>query len=414
MSQLIKPVQKIELSDKNNKLKGILVILLLALGFTAIGYGLMAAISTEKGWKEIEANRTEGLNCSSDFVFIYNIGAGDASPTVENKALTNLYSTATENAYKIFTSDEGYADLDNIYSMNQNPNKELVVEHALYKAFELLQEYDNRNLYLAPVYMQYDDMFYSSDESEIIDYDPYTNAKVASYYKEVASFACDPESVDVKLLDDNKVMLYVSDEYLEYAKENNITRYIDLFWMKNAFVADYLAQVMRDNGFTLGSISSHDGFSCNLDESDTAYAFNMYDKVGDLAYQIATANYTGARNIVCMRNFMMNELDKLHYFELKNGEVRTSYLDVQDGLCKSSTNMPVSYSTEMSCAEIMLNAESVYIAEELNEDALLDLTGKDVFSVYLKGNDICYNDSKLEFTNVYDFDKVSYSTFLKK
>ena len=54
----VKPVQKIELSDKNNKLKLILVILLLALGLTAIGVGIMTAISTEKGWKEIESNRT--------------------------------------------------------------------------------------------------------------------------------------------------------------------------------------------------------------------------------------------------------------------------------------------------------------------------------------------------------------------
>ena len=61
MSRNLKPVQRIELSDKNNKLKLILVILLLALGFTAIGVGISSLISTEKGWKELteylEANK---------------------------------------------------------------------------------------------------------------------------------------------------------------------------------------------------------------------------------------------------------------------------------------------------------------------------------------------------------------------
>ncbi len=412
MSRTLKPVQKIELSDKNNKLKLILVILLLALGFTAIGYGIMSAISTERGWKEIEANRTEGLNCSQDFVFIYNIGAGDTSPTVENKALTNLYSKAVEDAYKIFTSDEGYADVANIYTMNQKPNEELVVDPALYKTFELLQEYDNRNIYLAPVYMQYDDIFFSTDESEIVDYDPYSNEEVAAYYKEVAAYACDSEAVDVKLLGDNKVKLFISDEYLKYAEENHITRFIDLFWMRNAFITDYLAQVMRDNGYTLGSISSHDGFSCNMDETNTGYAFNMYDKVKGLPYQIATANYTGARNIVSMRDFVMSELDKPYFYELKNGEVRTSYLDVEDGLCKSSTSMLVSYSKKMSCAEIMLNMESIYIADELDEQAIANLTADDIYSVYCNEDVICYNDPELEFSNIYNYDNVNYTTSL--
>lgn len=410
----VKPVQKIELSDKNNKLKLILVILLLALGFTAIGYGIMAAISTEKGWKEIEANSTEGLNCSSDFVFIYNIGAGGISPTVENKAITNLYSKATEDAYKIFTCDQGYDDINNIYTMNQKPNTELTVEPTLYQAFELLQKYNNRNIYLAPVYMQYDDIFYCSDDSEIVDFDPYSNEEVAAYYKEVAAFACDKDAVNVELLGSNKVILHVSDEYLAYAKENGITRFIDLFWMKNAFITDYLANIMSSNGYTLGSISSHDGFTCNMDTTNTNYAFNMYDNIDGEAYQIATANYAGARNIVTMHNFIMNAFDKYHSYELQNGEVRTSYLDIEDGLCKSAVNMYVAYAEGMSCSEIMLNIAPSYIAESLDEQVAVDLTKEKIYSVYCKDDVIIYNDSELEFTNVYDFNNVNYSTSLMR
>ena len=108
----------------------------------------------------------------------------------------------------------------------------------------------------------------------------------------------------------------------------------------------------------------------------------------------------------------MNELDKPYFYELKNGEVRTSYLDVEDGLCKSSTSMLASYSKEMSCAEIMLNIESIYITDELDEQAIADLVGNDVYSVYCKGDTICYNDTELEFSNVYNYDNVNYSTSL--
>lgn len=408
----VKPVQKIELTDKNNKGKLILVILLLALGFTAIGYGLFTAFSTEKGWREIEANNTEELNCSSEFVFMYNIGASGNSPTVENKAITNLYSDVVVDAYKIFTSDVDYEDVNNIYTMNQHPNEEIEVEEALYQAFELLQEFQNRNIYLAPVYAQYDDMFHVTDESEIVNYDPYSNEEVANYYSEVAAYASDPDAVDVKLLGDNKVQLFVSEEYLKYAEENGITRFVDFFWMKNAFVTDYLADAMTSKGYTLGTISSYDGFCRNLDDSDTGYAFNIFDHAEGAVRQAAIMNYSGAQSIVNLRAFMLNDLDSQHYYELKNGEVRTSYLDVTDGMCKSAVKSLVSYSKEKSCAEILLNMIPIYITDTLDKQAVFDLSSKGVYSVYCKDSVIYHNESTLTFSNLYNYDNVSYTTSL--
>ena len=405
----VKPVQKIELQDKNNKGKLALVILLLVIGVVSIGYGLISLLSTEKGWREIKANNTEDMNCSSDFVFMYKIGAGETSPTVENKALTNFYSDATVNAYKIFTSDEGFDEIDNIYTMNQNPNVELEVDEALYEAFELLQEYGNRYIYLGPVYAQYDDIFFSTDESEISSYDPYTSEEVAAYYAEVITYAQNPEMVDVKLLGNNKVMLFVSEEYLKYAEENSISRFIDLFWMKNAFVTDYLADAIAEKGYTLGTISSQDGFSRNLDDSGWKYSYKIYDKGNEL-YQAGIVTYSGAQSSVYLRNFMLSEEDSTHYYELKNGEVRTSYLDIKDGMCKSAVNTLVSYSKEKSCAEVLLSIVPVYIAEALDEQALIDLTTEDVYSIYCKDSVIYYNDSEIAISDMYDHYNVSYTT----
>lgn len=410
----MKPVQTIELPSKNPKWKVILFILLLALGFTAFGYGLFSLLSTEEGWKEIEANSTSEINCSSDFVFMYNLGAGDVSATVENKAITSLYTDATVEAYQLFTNDQGYDGVNNIYYINQHPNEEIVVDEVLYEALTLVQNYQNRTIYLAPIYVTYDDMFYCSDDSEILDFDPYQNEEVAADYREIAALAADSEAIDLQLLGENKVKLHVSEEYLNYASKNYITTFIDFFWMKNAFIVDYLADVMIKNGYTLGSISSYDGFCRNLDDSDTSYSFNIYDKVDQTVYSAAIMQYSGAKSIVYLRNYMMNSLDFQHYYQLENGEVRTSYLDIQDGLCKSAVNNLVCYSEKTGCAETLLNMIPIYISEDFQEDTITKLAASEIYSIYCKDNVIYYNDSLVSFTELFEQEDVRYTTSLIK
>lgn len=405
-------VQKIELENKIPKWKMILFIALLALGFSAFGHALSLLLSTESGWREIEVNSTSEINCGEEFVLMYNLGASGTSATVENKAITNLYSESSMKAYQLFTNDVEYVGINNISYINSHPNEEIEVDEVLYQAFSLIQEYENRNIYLAPIYVQYDDMFYCNDDSEIVYYDPFSNEEVAEGYREIAAFARNPEAVDIQLLGDNKIKLYVSDEYLKYAEENYITCFVDFFWMKNAFIIDYLADVLISNGYTSGSISSYDGFVRNLDESGTEFAFNIYDKVDDTIYYAGVMQYSGSQSIVYLRNYMMNNQDIQHYYQLRNGEVRTSYLDMQDGICKSSLNNLIFHSKESGCAEVLLHMIPIYIADTFQEEALSDLVDKEIYSIYCKDQMIYYNDSSITFTELYDKDQIKYETSL--
>lgn len=392
----VRPVQKIELRDENNKGKIILVILLLFVGLGAIGYGMYTAFSTEKGWREIQANNTEEMNCSEDFAFVYNVGATGESPTAENKIITNLYSDLTVEAYKIFTSDMGYEDVNNIYYLNQHPNEEVVVPEALYDAFELLESYKNRNIYLAPIYMYYDDIFFCKEDYETIDFDPYVNEEIEQYYLEIASYANNPEEISIELLGNNTVRLAVSENYISFANENEITQFIDLHWMRNAFVTDYLAENLIGKGYTLGSISSYDGFSRCLDDSEETYALNIYDRSEESFVHVGTMNYTGRKSIVNLRSFAIHQKDLGRIYELKNGEVRTSYLDSADGKCKQSLDTLISYSDEKNCAETLLNMLPVFIAEEFNESSISNGN-----YVYCKDGMIYYNEDSIELSEAF-------------
>ncbi len=402
-----KPVEKVELSEKHVKLRFVLVILLALIGATGIGFGVSSLFGTDSGWQEIEAKSQE-LNCSDDFIFLYYLGDSGTSASAENRALTLAYSEAVGEAYRLFTNDVDFDGVYNVRYINQHPNQEIQVEEALYQAFSKLEKYGDRHLYLAPVYMQYDDIFSSNDDTEAMYYDPYRNGEVAAEYADIAAYARDSASVNLDLLGDNKVRLTVSAEYLSYAEENAITSFIDFFWMKNAFIADYLAEAMIAEGYTHGCLSSYDGFIRNLDDSSFKYSVNLYDRQDGTVYPAALLNYAGPMSMVYLRNYGINSRDKENYYELQDGSIRTPYLDMNDGLCKSSRSDLLCYGEQVDCADVLLQMAPIYIADSFQAEQVALLKNVGIFTVYCDNGMILYNDPSAAFSNLYQDELISY------
>lgn len=397
----LKPVERIELSERNPKGRLAAVILLLVVGVAALVYAFVSFFSADAGWTRIEASGEE-LSCADEFVFWYQLGAGDVSPRTELRALTSIYTQAAETAYRLFTNDVGYEGVSNIYYINRHPNEVLKVEEPLYRAFSLVEGLGSRYLYLAPVYSRYDNIFYCNDDSQLADFDPFLNAEIAEEYAEMAAYAKDPQSVRLELLGDLQVRLYVSEEYLAYAKTEGVEDFIDFYWMKNAFIADYLAEVMISNGCTLGSISSYDGFVRNLDwDSGAPYSFDLYDREKTDIYPAAVMEYTGALSIVSLRDYPMSSLDFRHYYELRDGQIRIPYLDIADGMPRAAEDSLVCYCAEKGCAEILLRVIPVYIAQELQSPALAELSREGIDSVWSENAVIRYTDESLILTDLY-------------
>jgi hypothetical protein len=184
------------------------------------------------------------------------------------------------------------------------------------------------------------------------------------------------------LLGDNKIKLFVSDEYLSYAKKNDIVDYIDFFWMKNAFIVDYIADLMIASGHIRGSISSYDGFIRTLDTTETSYSFNVYDRVGQELNLAQVMEYTGPLSMVYYRDYEMNSLDYHHYYKMDNGEIRTAYVDVNDVFSKEAIDSLYVYSKNSSCAKLLLETVSVYVADEFDDRKLHELEAQGIYSIY--------------------------------
>lgn len=379
-----------ELSDKNRTVRWILIAVLLVVAAVAVIIGLMSALQTPAGWQAVEASTTN-RNCSDEFILQYEYGAGEKSASAESKALELLYGKASEEAWLLFYNEAGASALNGLYAVNQHPNEEITVDSRLYTALAQLQENGSRALYLAPVYDAYDRVFHSADAIVAQDNDPTQDPDTRDYVLMLSGFANDPESVQLELHGGDRVTLRVSEEYLKFAQENALEYFLDFGWLRNAFVIDCMAQMLIGSDFTNGYLSSVDGFTRNLDQRDTAYRFNLFDR-GQTA---AVMEYRGGLSIAFLRSYPMYDEDAARYYTFPDGRTVTALIDPGDGQSKAAADQLVSYSTEMGCAELALSMLPVYVTEDLSEELCNELTEKAVYSIWFAGSRLRYNQQDL-------------------
>ena len=388
----IPPVTKIELSEHKTGLRMVLIVLCLIVGGVALGHALTGVLNGESGWQTVEISATE-RNHSEEITFQYNFGATGAASSEERRQLSSLYTEVMEHAYRIFTVDEAVDTADNLYAVNAAVNQPVKVDPVLYRALEKIVRHNSRYLYLAPINDEYDRVFLSQTEEEAAGYDPTRGGEAGEYVAQLAGFVSDPAHVDLLLMEDSQVQLNVSEEYLAFAQEYEITTFLDLGWMRNAFIVDYVADSAAEKGFTRGYVVSYDGFTRNLDSSGD-YSINLFIREGKDLYLPAQMDYDRPISMVIFRDYPVSERDRWHFFAYSDGSFTTAYLDPADGMSKSSIHGLTVYSYEESCADVMLRAAPCFIADQLPEEALARLKESGVFSVWNEGMTVCWNDSE--------------------
>lgn len=391
-------MKKIILSEDKPKLRIALVVILVLLSVSAFAYGIYSSRQSDEGWTVISVSSGADTNCGDEFVFNYRLGENGMSATAENKLLTTLYTQAMVSAYQNFDKDTFHGSLHNVYDINLRPNEVVKVEDILYQAFETCAEYGIRHIFLAPVYEIYDSVFYCNDDWETQSFDPVQNGLLAQYFGQVADFARDKSQVDIELLGDNQIRLYVSDEYLQFADKEGITSFVDFYWLKNAFITDYIAEVMIENGYTNGYISSYDGFTRNLDESGSQYAFPVYNREGNTVSLKGNFTYYGAMTIVSLRDYPINSQDFRHYYEFENGELRNPYVDIRDGLSRTAAENLVAYSVDLGCVDVLLQLIPIYVSDILDTGVFSKLSESGIYAVWFEDGEVSHSEANFTWT----------------
>ena len=229
-------------------------------------------------------------------------------------------------------------------------------------------------------------------------YDPSRNPELGEYARQVAAFVADPAHIRLVLQEENRVTLQVSEEYLAFAEQYGIADLVDFGWMKNAFIADFLAQKLIDAGLTNGYLASYDGFTRNLDTRGHTYSFNLFDRMGNDIYIAGVWEYEAPSSIVFLRNFPLSSVDAGDYYLYADGTTTHRMLDIADGMCKTATENLVCYSKYATCGEMALAAAPLFIAQQLDTEALNSLTQKGIFSIWFEGSHLFYNEKEAAIT----------------
>lgn len=385
-------VQRIELSEKNTRLRWILAGVLLVIGLVAIAIGVNSCVKIESGWQEVQI-AADKTNCSGDFVLNYCYGQSDLEPTLERRQVVACYSSAVVEAYELFNIYVEDSNLGNLTQLNALVNTPVAVEPELYNALQIIAEAEDRHVFLAAVNEEYRRIFRADSQVQAAEFDPSRNEALLPYIQQAAAFASDPTHISLELLADGRAQLTVSQEYLAFAQENGIENFLDFGWMKNAFIADYLANAMIEAGHTNGYLASFDGFTRNLDAQGNAYSQNLFDRQGNEIFLPAVLQYDSPMSIVFLRNFPMTSRDYENYYQFSDGRIATALLDPADGMSKSATDNLVSYSKNAGCAEITLALAPVFIADQLDTETLDSLTERQIYSIWFDGDSLVYNDA---------------------
>lgn len=373
-------VQRVELSEKHIKLRIILIVVFLIVGIVALAIFVSSLLRKEAGWREIEPAETLPA-LQETFVFSYELGTSDTA-TAEYRVLSTLYAQLGSEYWALFDRYAEYEEIVNLYEINRTPNQTLTVSPVLYAAMQQITAEGARYLYLAPVLDEYASLMLCENDVHASARDPYRSEEAAAYISSLMRYCGDEQSISLELLGDNQICLHVSEEYLQFAAEQELDALIDFGWFKNAFIIDALADAFASAGYVKGNLVSVDGYTRNFDTTHrTPYVYHYFDRQGNAICKAADLAYTGDIAIVDLRAFPIREADAYRTYIYADGSTVTQYVDPADGYYRYAANGLLAYSDTNSCAEIALSIAPIYLANVLNTKALDALLDRDIATI---------------------------------
>lgn len=361
--------QRIELENINVPLRAVLVGIAILIAALAFGSVVNQWLTVKTGWQEIEAANPK-TTAHQSFSFSYCLGAGEQSARAELRAVTALYTETLDDAFRALSGEETEG-VSNLYTLNRHPNEDVQVHPLLYAAFETLEATGSRYAYLAPMMEQYTALFACTYDEEAALYDPVRNADAREYIDQAAAFAADPNAVRVKLLPDSTLRLEVSDDYLKFARENEIEAFVDFGILRNAFLCDAAADALLAQGYERGVVSSLDGFTRNL--SSEEFSLNLFDLADGKVTNPGAVGYTAPAALAALRAFPTSASDQLNYYVYSDGTVVVPYLNAY-GLAHAEVSFLACLSAGESAANLAIRALDAYTGGDRTFAALDDLS----------------------------------------
>ena len=394
----LKPVKKIELSEKNTTSRFVLLIVLLAIAAVSFTVFLFSLLNKDNGWQTISPSTNENIY-TSEISLNYLLGTGETNATAEHKAIQKIYTEKIGEAYRAFSKYQNFDGVVNLKTLSHSFNSDLAVSPLLYRTLKTMTENDNRILYYAPVYSLYSNVFYASDDVIAKSQDPHYNYELLEDINKLLPYVMSADHIRVEFVDDdtNTLRLFVSEEYQAILTDLYIEDIISLGIFEMAFVVDYVADALGAAGYTNGTISSYNGYTRSLGTQGQTLSSNIYEATDDRQVKtIARYSYSGSLSMVSFRNYPVTDLDTLNFYVYEDGNIVSPYINLYTGLNdKLALNDMVFYSKTTSCAKLALMTYEYFANASLMGNDINTLTNLGIYSIYTIDGAIFYNEASL-------------------
>lgn len=382
-------VEKIEVNERHIPLRLVLLIVFILIGITAFGIFFSTLLNAEPGWMVIEEANTNYPSIGQDFILNYYVPKTNS--TASKKKVVSIYSELVEKSFLLFNELNEYEGYNNVYYINHHPNEEIEIDSVLYNAFKKINDHNNKIIFLAPVYQQYRNLFSSESNTYAKEFDPKYNEDMKDYFLEICEFV-NSDKVSISLLENNKIKLNVSDDYLEYTKANEIDEYINFWTLKNAFVCDYMATTLYENGITGFVLSSNDGYNYSVG-SPEELSLEVWRKDGKKKIMVGRLSFTGTSQFVTYTDSPLdiNKNDYYEYYESDDKskdliDVTSRYISEVDGISREGTSAYYAYGSTIGCAEIAMEVLNIFISDSIDQTKVDEIKNMGIYSLYLDTN----------------------------
>lgn len=344
-------------------------------------YGCSNLARKEPGVYEIVPNANEDApTYGANYSFYYYFDGSGTEINNKIKEVTDFYSEKLSLVYKQLDEENIYSSVSSIAAVNNNPNQPIQLgqkaRDVLFDAYSRSQSADNYSLFAEPIYNFWYQSFSFADETIKISRDPVNNAQSKEYLDKLTSYINDKNHIDLEFLEDNKVILHVSDEYLSFAEDNGDSfLYVGLNVLKNAYILDDVTSYFESLGLNNGFVLAKNGTVVKMSGFKTKEYYPIYSFT-DKVVAIGQLDMDGPNNINNMRRFSTDaSLYNSGYHFSKDGVTyfRSSVIDIHSGI-------PSDYCYASSIAQ---NNLSVIESTVINNELAL-FTDMSEISAYLK------------------------------
>ena len=111
------PVEQVEVSNKNVKLRVVLFVLFLVLAIVCFAVVMVVLLRVEAGWFAITTDPSSTKNCGGEFVFTYYFDKNQDKNY--RQSVASKYTEASEYAYKVFYASEEVDGMNNLFYLKR-------------------------------------------------------------------------------------------------------------------------------------------------------------------------------------------------------------------------------------------------------------------------------------------------------